>query len=249
MRTALGHARGTYTAILDADLEYDPADIARLLEPLIAGDAQVVFGPRGFEAHSAYGFWYVVGNKIVTLVTNLLYNSWLADIMTCQKVMRTDLLRALPLRASGFTIEPEITARLLAAGHRIYEVPVTYRARGRQEGKKLTGSTVSGLSGRFRAAALTAGGATGRRIRVADSSAPTPFDLERLAHARRLRDWMFPASSRTQPTGPWWRSVPVSAHSASGSCATGSIDSCWWSPILRVRACSAPGSARTPAYC
>ena len=139
VRTALGHARGTYTAILDADLEYDPADIARLLEPLIAGDAQVVFGPRGFEAHSAYGFWYVVGNKIVTLVTNLLYNSWLADIMTCQKVMRTELLRALPLRASGFTIEPEITARLLAAGHRIYEVPVTYRARGRQEGKKLTG--------------------------------------------------------------------------------------------------------------
>jgi dolichol-phosphate hexosyltransferase len=139
VRTALAHARGTYTAILDADLEYDPADTAKLLEPLMAGDAEAVFGPRGFEAHSAYGFWYVMGNKAVTLATNVLYNSWLADIMTCHKVMRTELLRSLPLRATGFTIEAEITARLLTAGHRIYEVPVTYRARGRAEGKKLTG--------------------------------------------------------------------------------------------------------------
>ena len=138
VRTALGRARGTYAAILDADLEYEPADIAKLLEPLLAGDAEVVFGPRGFAAHSAYGFWYVVGNKAVTLAANVLYNSWLADIMTCHKVMRADLLRSLPLTATGFTIEPEITARLLAAGHRIYEVPVTYRARGRAEGKKLT---------------------------------------------------------------------------------------------------------------
>ena len=138
VRTALGRARGTYAAILDADLEYDPADIAKLLEPLLAGEAEVVFGPRGFEAHSAYGFWYVVGNKTVTLAANLLYNSWLADIMTCHKAMRTELMRSLSLRATGFSIEPEITARLLAAGHRIYEVPVTYRARGREEGKKLT---------------------------------------------------------------------------------------------------------------
>jgi len=139
LRTALHHAGGTYTAIMDADLEYDPAEIGKLLDPVIAGEAEVAFGPRGFDSRSAYSFWYVVGNKVVTLTTNVLFNSWLADIMTCQKVMRTELLRSLPLGCEGFTIEPEITARLLAAGVQIFEVPVTYRARGRAEGKKLTG--------------------------------------------------------------------------------------------------------------
>jgi glycosyltransferase involved in cell wall biosynthesis len=138
VRTALQQASGAYAAIMDADLEYDPSDIGRLLEPILASEADVVYGTRGFESHSAFSFWYVLGNKGVTLAANLLFNSYLSDIMTCHKVMRTDVFRSLRLESRGFEIEPEITARLLAAGHRIYEVPVRYRARGREEGKKLT---------------------------------------------------------------------------------------------------------------
>lgn len=138
LRTALDHAEGTYSAVMDADLEYDPADIASLVEPLLSGEFESVFGTRGFQSHSAYSFWYVIGNKAVTLAANVLYNSWVSDIMTCHKVMRTDLLRSLRLHEDGFAIEPEITARLLRAGVRIYEVPITYRARTREQGKKLT---------------------------------------------------------------------------------------------------------------
>ncbi len=143
VQTALQHASGTYAAIMDADLEYDPADIGKLLEPILAGDADVVYGTRGFESHSAFSFWYVIGNKGVTLAANLLFNSYLGDIMTCHKAMRTDIFKSLELKSAGFDIEPEITGKLLAAGHRIYEVPVSYRARGREEGKKLT--AVDGL--------------------------------------------------------------------------------------------------------
>ncbi len=138
VQTALGHASGDYAAIMDADLEYDPADIGKLLEPVVAGEADVVFGSRGFESHSAFSFWYVIGNKGVTLAANLLFNSYLGDIMTCHKVMRTEIFRSLHLKSRGFDIEPEITGKLLAGGHQIYEVPVRYRARGREEGKKLT---------------------------------------------------------------------------------------------------------------
>jgi glycosyltransferase involved in cell wall biosynthesis len=135
--TALGDARGTYSAVLDADLEYSATDIPALLEPLRNGE-QAVFGTRGFQAHSAYSFWYVIGNRFVTLAANVLYNSWLSDIMTGHKAMRTDLFRSLKLRERGFAVEAEITARLLQRGVRIYEVPVVYRARSREEGKKLT---------------------------------------------------------------------------------------------------------------
>jgi glycosyltransferase involved in cell wall biosynthesis len=137
VRTALEDATGTYATIFDADLEYDAREIAHLLEPLREGE-RAVFGVRGFQSHSAYNFWYVVGNKVVTLAANVLYNSWVSDIMTCQKAMRTDLFRSLDLHERGFGIEPEITAKLLRAGVRIYEVPVTYRARSRESGKKLT---------------------------------------------------------------------------------------------------------------
>ena len=138
IRTALQHAAGEYSTILDADLEYDPTNFPALLRPLLDGDAEAVYGVRGFQAHSAYSFWYVVGNKSVTFAANVLYNTWLSDLMTCHKVMRTSLFRSLPLRTRGFAIEAEITARLLQAGARIYEVPITYRARSRGEGKKLT---------------------------------------------------------------------------------------------------------------
>ena len=98
---------------MDADLEYEPSDIPALLGPLRAGDAQAVFGTRGFQSHSAYSFWYVVGNRAVTFAANLLFNSWVSDMMTGQKAMSTELFRSLDLRAGGFAIEAEITARLL----------------------------------------------------------------------------------------------------------------------------------------
>ena len=110
VRTGLEHARGTYAAIMDADLEYEPGDLAKLLEPLLDDRAEAVFGARGFQAHSAYGFWYVIGNKGVSFFANLLYNSWVSDIMTGEKVMSTALFRSLDLREPGFAIEPEITA-------------------------------------------------------------------------------------------------------------------------------------------
>jgi dolichol-phosphate hexosyltransferase len=136
--TAIEHARGTYVTILDADLEYQAANIAPLLQPLLRGDAGAVYGVRGFDARSAYSFWYVLGNKLVTTAANALYNTWLSDIMTCQKVLPTELFRALDLRETGFAFEAEITARLTRAGVRIYEVPISYQARSREEGKKLT---------------------------------------------------------------------------------------------------------------
>jgi glycosyltransferase involved in cell wall biosynthesis len=138
LRAAIAEARGTYTTIMDADLEYDPADIPSLLEPLRSGDAEAVFGTRGFQSHSAYSFWYVIGNRTVTFAANLIYNSWISDMMTGQKAIRTELFRSLSLRERGFAIEAEITARLLGRGVRIYEVPIVYRARSREEGKKLT---------------------------------------------------------------------------------------------------------------
>lgn len=138
VRTAIQHANGTYAAIMDADLEYEPSDIGKLLEPILDGEAEVVFGSRGFESHSAFNFWFVMGNKGVTLVANLLFNCYLSDIMTCHKVMSTEVWRSLDLQRNGFDIEPEIAGKVLAQGHRIYEVPVRYRARGREEGKKLT---------------------------------------------------------------------------------------------------------------
>src|SRR3954471_15503102 len=136
--TALSHATGTYSTIMDADLEYDPQQIAPLLRPLLEGEAEAVYGVRGFEAHSAFSFWYVVGNKAVTMSLNVLFNTWLSDIMTCMKVLPTALWRELSLRERGFAFEAEITARVLNAGLRIYEVPITYQARSREAGKKLT---------------------------------------------------------------------------------------------------------------
>jgi glycosyltransferase involved in cell wall biosynthesis len=138
IRTGLEHATGDYAAIMDADLEYDPADLAGVLEPLLSGEAQVVFGTRGFASHSSYSFWYVVGNKAVTLAANILFDRWLADVMTCHKAMATSIWRSLGLTANGFAIEPEITGRVLSLGYQVYEVPIRYRARTRQEGKKLT---------------------------------------------------------------------------------------------------------------
>ncbi|MGA8015088.1 MAG: glycosyltransferase family 2 protein [Candidatus Dormiibacterota bacterium] len=138
VRTALGHAGGSVVIIQDADLEYDPADYPRLLEPILSGRARVVYGSRAFSSHTAYSYWYVMGNRLVTLATNILYNCYLSDMETGYKVMPREVALSLDLRARGFELEPEITAKLLRSGHRIYEVPVGYAARSRAEGKKLT---------------------------------------------------------------------------------------------------------------
>jgi glycosyltransferase involved in cell wall biosynthesis len=138
VRTALQHATCEFAAILDADLEYRAADLSHVLEPLVSGEAAVVFGTRAWTSQSSFSFWYVMGNRAVTFATNVLYNCWISDVMTCHKAMRTELFRSLPLRERGFAIEPEIAARVLRAGQRIHEVPISYRARSREAGKKLT---------------------------------------------------------------------------------------------------------------
>jgi len=138
VQTALSHARGEFSTIFDADLEYDPADLGLLMPPLLDGRANACFGVRAFDGYTSHSFLFVLGNKGVTLACNVLFNVYLHDIMTCHKMMRTDIFRSLPLREPGFAIEPEITARLVQSGERIFEVPVHYRARATEEGKKLT---------------------------------------------------------------------------------------------------------------
>ena len=136
--TALQHAGGDYSAIFDADLEYDPQDLGLLMPPLLDGRANVCFGVRAFDGYTSHSFLFVLGNKGVTLACNMLFNVYLHDIMTCHKMIRTELFKSLTLTSPGFAIEPEITARLVQRHERIFEVPVHYRARSNEEGKKLT---------------------------------------------------------------------------------------------------------------
>lgn len=138
VRTAVSHARGQLVLIQDADLEYDPNDYPALVAPILEGKSDVVFGSRAFSSHTAYSFWFVMGNRLVTLATNILFNCYISDMETCYKVMRREIAQKLDLRSRGFEIEPEITAKVVKAGHRIYEVPISYAARSRAEGKKLT---------------------------------------------------------------------------------------------------------------
>ncbi len=138
VQTALREAKGEFAAIFDADLEYDPSDLGLLMPPLLDGRANACFGVRAFDGYTSHSFLFVLGNKGVTLACNILFNVYLHDIMTCHKMIRTDLFQSLPLHSAGFAIEPEITARLVQRGERIFEVPVHYRARSNDEGKKLT---------------------------------------------------------------------------------------------------------------
>ena len=139
VRTALTDARLRFSAIFDADLEYDPDDLAVLVKPLRNDEGvHVVYGVRTFDGYTSHSLLYVLGNKSVTFAANVLFNVYIHDLMTCHKAMYTETFQALPLRTNGFSIEPEITARLLQRGERIYEVPVSYRARASEEGKKLT---------------------------------------------------------------------------------------------------------------
>jgi glycosyltransferase involved in cell wall biosynthesis len=138
IRTAVDHATGDFVVILDADLEYDAADIPALLRPVLDGRARVVYGNRQFGSHSAYSFWYVIGNKGVALAANIIFNSYISDVETCFKLMPIELYRQLDVRSTGFGMEAEVTGKLLRRRIRPYEVPISYHARSREEGKKIT---------------------------------------------------------------------------------------------------------------
>ena len=127
-----------FAIVQDADLEYDPRDYPELLRPMVEGRADVVYGVRGFAGQTAFSFWFVLGNKAVTLATNVLYDCYISDMETGYKVLRSELWKRLNLNGTRFDIEPEITARVLRLGYRIHEVPISYYARSRDEGKKLT---------------------------------------------------------------------------------------------------------------
>jgi glycosyltransferase involved in cell wall biosynthesis len=138
LRRAIIEVRMPYALVQDADLEYDPRDYPVLLQPLQEGRADVVYGVRGFAGQTAFSFWFVMGNKAVTLATNLMFDCYISDMETGFKVLRSDLWRRLNLQGNRFDIEPDITARALRLGYHIHEVPIRYYARSREEGKKLT---------------------------------------------------------------------------------------------------------------
>ncbi len=137
VRSGLVHARGQITIIQDADLEYDPQDYYELVQPIVDGRVDVVFGSRFMGRHTGMYFWNAVGNKGLTFLTNFLFDCWISDMETCYKVMRTAIIRDLHLESNDFRLEPEITARVLRRGHRIYEVPISYLGRTYEEGKKM----------------------------------------------------------------------------------------------------------------
>lgn len=140
IRTGLTYATGDIILIQDADLEYDPAEYPELLEPILRGRADVVYGSRlrGGKPVREFSLLYLWGNRLVTLVANLLYGGALTDMETCYKVFRADVIKNLEIRANRFDFEPEVTAKVLRRGHRIVELPISYYARSRTEGKKLT---------------------------------------------------------------------------------------------------------------
>ena len=138
LRRAIEEVRMPFALVQDADLEYDPRDYPMLLQPLVEGRADVVYGVRGFAGQTAFSFWFVMGNKAVTFAANVLFDSYISDLESGYKALRADLWRRLNLQGNRFDIEPDITGRVLRLGYRIHEVPIRYYARSREEGKKLT---------------------------------------------------------------------------------------------------------------
>ena len=138
LRRGFQEVTGEIVVIQDADLEYSPEEFPELIELICQGRADVVYGSRFLGRHRVFMFTHYVGNRIVTLLTNVLYNTMLTDMETCYKVMRTEVLRSFSLRSDGFGIEPELTAKIFKRGYRVYEIPITYDGRGYDEGKKIT---------------------------------------------------------------------------------------------------------------
>jgi glycosyltransferase involved in cell wall biosynthesis len=141
VRTGIADSRGDIVVIQDADMEYDPSDLPKVLQPLLDGVADVVYGTRlrGGEPQRAHLFWHFVGNRFLSLLTNVLFNTTISDMEVGYKAFRGDLLRSFTLVSDDFAFEPEVTAKVLRTpGIRLYEIPIAYYGRGYDEGKKIT---------------------------------------------------------------------------------------------------------------
>ena len=138
LRRGFQEIRGDIVVIQDADLEYSPEEYPELIQLICQGRADVVYGSRFLGRHRVFMFSHYLGNRVVTLLANILYNTMLSDMETCYKVMRAEIVRGMNLQSNGFGIEPEMTAKIFKGGHRVYEIPITYDGRGYEEGKKIT---------------------------------------------------------------------------------------------------------------
>ena len=138
LRAGFGSVAGELMVIQDADLEYSPEEFPELIELICQGRADVVYGSRFLGRHRVFLFTHYLGNRLLTFLTNVLYNTMLTDMETCYKVMRVEVLRSMRLESNGFGIEPEMTAKIFKRGYRVYEVPITYDGRGYEDGKKIT---------------------------------------------------------------------------------------------------------------
>ncbi|MBI3932148.1 MAG: glycosyltransferase family 2 protein [Acidobacteria bacterium] len=138
VRRGIGEAAGDVVVVQDADLEYSPEEYPELLDLIVEGKADAVYGSRFIGRHRCFLFTHYLANLFLNLVTNVLYNTTMTDMETCFKAVRADVLKSLNLRSNRFGIEPEITAKLFKRGARVYEVPITYDGRDYSEGKKIT---------------------------------------------------------------------------------------------------------------